>query len=65
MLVLSRKLGQSNKIGNNITVEVKRVSKNHVVLCFDAPYDVRIMRSEIVKQFVANLTSIIPDACNE
>lgn len=65
MLALRRKLGQSIQIGNNITVEVKRLSKNHVVLCFDAPYDVRIMRSEIVKQIVANLTSINPDGCNE
>ena len=65
MLVLSRKLGETIQIGNNITVEVKRVSKNRVVLCMDAPSNVRIIRSEIVKQFVGNLTSINPDASNE
>lgn len=47
MLVLSRKSGEKIRIGDNITVEVRRVAGNRVALAFEAPQDVRILRGEL------------------
>ncbi|TWT94021.1 hypothetical protein Pla108_37320 [Botrimarina colliarenosi] len=47
MLVLSRKAGEQIQIGNDITIEVRRVSGNRVALAVQAPRDVRILRSEL------------------
>jgi len=47
MLVLSRKAGERIHIGENITIEVRRVAGNRVTLAFDAPRDVRILRGEL------------------
>ena len=46
MLVLSRKVGEKVVIGNGVTVCVTEVNSNRVRLAFDAPDDVRILRSE-------------------
>ncbi len=47
MLVLTRKLSQQIKIGDNITLTVLRVKGNTVRLGIDAPRDVRVVRSEL------------------
>jgi len=47
MLVLSRKAGQRIHIGDDIVVEVRRVSGNRVTLALEAPRDVRILRGEL------------------
>lgn len=47
MLVLSRKSGQAINIGDDITVEVRRVAGNRVTLALSAPKDVRILRGEL------------------
>lgn len=47
MLVLSRKSGERIHIGDNITVEVRRVAGNRVTLALHAPRDVRILRGEL------------------
>ena len=47
MLVLSRKVGDSIKIGDNIEIVVNRISGNRVTIGVDAPKDVRIMRGEV------------------
>ncbi len=47
MLVLSRKSGERIHIGNNIVIEVRRVTGNRVTLALDAPRDVRILRGEL------------------
>ena len=47
MLVLTRKQGEKLVIGNEITVGVVRVTGNKVVLAFDAPGEVRIVRAEL------------------
>ena len=49
MLVLSRKLGETIKIGDNISVTVNKVSGNRVVLGIEAPGSVRVMRGELVE----------------
>ena len=47
MLVLSRKLGEQIYIGENISVEVRRVAGNRVTLAIDAPKEIRILRGEL------------------
>lgn len=47
MLVLSRKRGQSIRVAAGITITVQQLSGSRVVLGFDAPSDVRIVREEI------------------
>ncbi|WP_144972001.1 carbon storage regulator [Bremerella volcania] len=47
MLVLSRKVGDSIKIGDNIEIVVNRISGNRVTIGVDAPKDVRILRGEV------------------
>ena len=43
MLVLSRKTGERIHIGENITIEIRRVAGNRVTLALEAPRDVRIL----------------------
>ncbi len=44
MLVLSRKVGESIRIGEGISLEVRRVYRNRVVLAVVAPKEVSIHR---------------------
>jgi carbon storage regulator len=46
MLVLSRKAGQSLLIGETV-VKFKKVSGGRVVLCIDAPKEVKVLRKEL------------------
>ncbi len=50
MLVLSRTLGESIRIGDDVTITVVGVSRGYVRLGIDAPRDVKIVRSEIIDQ---------------
>jgi carbon storage regulator len=47
MLVLSRKNGESIRVGDNIEITVCQVSGNRVRLAISAPKDVVIRRSEL------------------
>jgi carbon storage regulator CsrA len=47
MLVLSRKIGDTIRIGDNIEIVVSRISGNRVTIGIDAPKDVRILRGEV------------------
>ncbi|PQO48129.1 carbon storage regulator [Blastopirellula marina] len=47
MLVLSRKVGESIKIGDNIEIVINRISGNRVTIGVEAPKDVRILRGEV------------------
>lgn len=48
MLVLTRKLGQSITLGDNIRVTVLSMEGDRVSLGVDAPREVRIFRSELL-----------------
>jgi carbon storage regulator len=48
MLVLSRRVGETVVIDDNIRVTVVSVQGNHVRLSFSAPPEVRIMRKELL-----------------
>ena len=50
MLVLTRKLGESIQIGENISIAVVRVRGNRVQLGIQAPRDVPIFRDEVVSR---------------
>ena len=49
MLVLSRKIGEKLVIGDNITVEVMRISGNRITLGLAAPAEVKILRGELTQ----------------
>ena len=49
MLVLTRKVGQSITLGDNIRVTVLSMEGDRVSLGVDAPRDVRIFRSELLE----------------
>lgn len=47
MLVLSRKLNEQIRIGNNVTVTILRVKGNVVRIGVEAPRNVRVVRGEL------------------
>jgi carbon storage regulator len=49
MLILTRKVGEMIRIGDNVTVRVLEVRGSQVRLGIDAPADVRIFREEIYR----------------
>ena len=53
MLVLTRKLQQQIKIGEQITVTILKVKGNTVRVGISAPRDVRVIRGELPKEGVA------------
>lgn len=50
MLVLSRKLNQTVRIGDNISVSVVRIKGNVIQLGIEAPKDVHVVRSELIER---------------
>ena len=50
MLVLTRRIGQSLRIGDAVEVQVVRVDGDRVVLGLVAPRDVPIVRGELVRE---------------
>lgn len=50
MLVLTRKLGESIRIGDNITVKIVDLDGRHVKLGIEAPKTVAVNREEIYER---------------
>ncbi len=48
MLVLSRKLGQSFRLGPDVRVTIVKIDRNSVRIGIEAPGEVPIQREEIV-----------------
>lgn len=48
MLILSRKLGETILVGNNVTLTVVSIGRGKVRLGVDAPRSVPVMRSELL-----------------
>ena len=65
MLTLTRKIGESIRIGDNIVVVVKEIKGKQVRLGIEAPRDVYVCREELfmkIKQ--ANQGALAPEAIN-
>jgi carbon storage regulator len=52
MLVLSRKLNETIRIGDDICVTVSEIKKGRVRLAIDAPSNVNVRRTEIIPEGV-------------
>lgn len=50
MLVLTRKLGESIRIGDTITVKVVELDNRHVKLGIEAPRNIAVNREEIYER---------------
>jgi carbon storage regulator CsrA len=49
-LVLSRRIGESIRLGHDCVVTVSRIQGNEVRLCFDCPASVPIVRTEVLSR---------------
>ncbi|MCF7530880.1 carbon storage regulator CsrA [Pseudomonas petrae] len=58
MLVLTREIGETFNIGNDITVKVLGISGNQVRLGIDAPQSVRIHRAEVLRRIASRLQNL-------
>jgi carbon storage regulator len=55
MLILTRKLGESIRIGDDITLTVLSVKGNQIRLGVDAPREVEVHRQEIYDRILDEL----------
>jgi len=58
MLVLTREIGESFSIGDDITVQILAITGNQVRLGINAPQHVKIHRSEVYKRIAARLQQL-------
>lgn len=47
MLVLSRKSGEQIHVGDEIVIEIKKITGSRVTVAIDAPREIRILRGEL------------------
>ena len=55
MLVLTRKIGESIQIGENVTIEVLEMQGGRVRLGITAPPDIDVHRSELLVAFTTDI----------
>jgi carbon storage regulator len=53
MLVISRKINEKIKIGEDIEITIISIDKNQVKIGIEAPKDVTILRAELIEQITA------------
>lgn len=61
MLILARRVGETIKIGNDITVVVIAVKGNHVRMGVQAPKHVAVHREEIYERIQRELLGEVPE----
>lgn len=64
MLILTRRVGETVVIGNNVTVTVLGVKGNQVRLGVKAPKDISVHREEIFERIQAEQKDQAPMAAN-
>jgi len=57
MLVLSRKVGESLLISDNIKINIVSILGDKVTIAIDAPKEIKIMREELLETIEANKDS--------
>jgi carbon storage regulator len=62
MLILSRRVGESVMIGDDVAITVLRVKGNQVRLGVNAPKTVSVQREEISDRVRANAGAVLDDA---
>ena len=55
MLVLTRRIGQAIRIGDDVEVHVIRIEGDRIVLGFDAPREIAISRSELLAEVASEV----------
>jgi len=50
MLILTRRIGESLTIGNQIEVKIVKLKGNQIVLGIEAPRDIPVVRSELLSE---------------
>ena len=50
MLVISRKIGEELKIGENIVIKIIDIDKNQIKIGIDAPRNISILRGELLEE---------------
>lgn len=58
MLTLTRKVGESIRIGDDIEIVVKEVRRNQIRIGISAPREVPIYREEVYERMQAEATSV-------
>ncbi len=58
MLVLSRKVGERIHIGEDICITVVDIDRNKVRLGIDAPKEVEIVRSELLREWHGRIEEV-------
>lgn len=52
MLTLTRKVGETIRIGDEIQIVVKEIRRNHVRIGILAPKEIKIFREEVYKNII-------------
>ncbi|MCF5630472.1 carbon storage regulator CsrA [Pseudomonas syringae] len=60
MLVLTREIGETFSIGDNITVQIQGINGNQVRLGISAPKDVKVHLAEVYKRIAKMLSQQAP-----
>ncbi len=57
MLVISRKVGESLVLSDNIRITITSMSNDKVTIGIDAPKEVKVIRAELIETIEANKAS--------
>jgi carbon storage regulator len=63
MLVLSRRVGEKLRLGDDIVLTINRINGNRVRIAIEAPRDVPVLRDEL-KPFPKIATETLPSDCS-
>ena len=50
MLVISRRVNETIKIGNNVEIKIISIDKNQVKIGIEAPNNITILRGELIEK---------------